>query len=181
MLPPAADTVGQAVAQITLRSRGNKLAFTARSSGKHKLRVVFLSGGGTVTASVAAIGTAIKRAPVVDASGVAQPVGVACYFKRCQIAYHGAGLRDGDGSAAVMRLDAMEGTAYAVEVALAAGERGGAQVSVTFFAAGAAAGAAGFPAVLAGPLGVWRATPHGHSSLFAHWGCGAARRAMMLA
>jgi hypothetical protein len=171
VLPPGTDAVGEAVAQLTLDGRGMGLAFTARGSGQYTLGVVFRRGGGAVIASVAAVGTELKRARALDASGAPRALTVACYFKVCQLAYDNAGLRDGDGSAATVRLDAAMATAYAVEVALAPGEAGGVQVSATFFDSAAAAGAAGFPATLAGPLGAWRATPRGHSSIFAHAGC----------
>ena len=173
VLPPGARGVGQAVAQLTLTSRGMALGVTAVGGGDYTLRVVFGQGTGAVTASVAAVGTALHRAPAVDASGLLVALGVACYYRVCQLDLGGAGLRDGDGSAAVVRLEAAEGTAYAVAIGLAPGARdgGGAHVAATFFPPAAAAGAAGFPAVLAGPLGAWRATPPGHHSFFAHHGC----------
>jgi hypothetical protein len=171
VLPPHVGGVGQAVAQETLVANGKALGFTAHSGGKYTVRVVVKHAASAVTASVTAVGTALKRAPAVDASGVLAALGVACFYTVCQIAYAGATLHDGDGSAAIVKLDAVEATAYAVEIALAPGAASGAHVVATFFPPAAAAGAAGFKDVLAGPLGTWRATPKGHSSFFAFHGC----------
>ena len=46
-----------------------------------------------------------------------------------------------------------------------------AQVSATFYQAGAAAGSAGFEPVVSGPLGDWTATPPGHQSFAEEEGC----------
>jgi hypothetical protein len=186
VLPPGASRVSQAVVAHNLLSGQQAVGFTAWNSGPHLLRVIFNEGTGALTAAVTAVGRALARAPVAIADGVPRSLAVHCFFAQCRHSYGGVPLVDGDGMASVLRLAVAKGTGYAFSLRLPPDQPcmhdrtdfrcthvPGVHAALTVYDPDAADGAAGFPSLLAGLLGTWRATPKGHESFFAHQGCAA--------
>jgi hypothetical protein len=171
ILPPGATDVSQAVATQTAVFADKGLSFTAAATGTFTARVYSVAGSGPVTVTATAVGTATERSPPLVATGSPRPLTVSCLGPNCAFGYDGAAALDGDGSGFDLLLEEVQaGQAYAFLIELPAGQTA-AQVSATFYQAGAAAGAAGFEPVASGPLGDWTATPAGHQSLAEYYGC----------
>jgi hypothetical protein len=170
ILPPGATDNSQAVAEASAAADMD-LSFTAAATGTFTVRVRAFTGSGPVAVTGTAIGTATERSPRLVATGSPRPLTVSCQLNNCAFGYDGAAALDGDGSGFDLLLeDVQVGQAYAFLLEVPAGQAA-AQVSATFYQAGAAAGAAGFEPVASGPLGDWMATPAGHSSYAEYQGC----------
>lgn len=157
VLPPGATDATQAIAIQNTDVCDKGIAFTASATGTFRA-VVSASGSGPVTLTVTAAGTTLERSPILDADGLSQTIGVSCETSKCTFEYSGAKMYDSDGSGFDLLLpNAEAGRAYAVEVQLVS--QTAAQITATFFQAGAAAGAASFEPVVSGPMGDWSMTP----------------------
>ena len=144
---------------------------TATSQRLYSARVQAINSSGPVSVSVQAVGTVLERAPSLRVDAMPHSLTVSCRLHSCQYEYDGAVVIDGDGSGFDLKLpNAEAGRAYAFLLELPAGAPA-AQMSATFYLAGAAAGAAGFEPVVSGPLGEWTTTPVGHESFAEHQGC----------
>jgi hypothetical protein len=103
--------------------------------------------------------------------GAPHPLQVACESKRCSFSYDGTECFDGNGNSFDLRIPNVQaGEAYAFRAALNP-ESSAAQVSVTLYQAGAAAGADGYSEVLGGPLGTWTHRSPGHMTYAETKGC----------
>ena len=147
----------QAVASSLQTSSDKAIGFTATSTGDFTARVRASAGAGPVTIQANAIGSAELRAPQLLADGLAYPVTVRCHLDDCAFGYSDASVFDGDGHGFDLRMRAQAGVAYAVTINLPGGQTA-AEVTATFFYAGAAAGSAGFSPTLRGSMGNWTAT-----------------------
>ena len=158
LLPPGATEESQIVATQTAAATDKGLAFTAAATGTMTVRVTAMEGSGPVTAIVTVQGTAEERSPPLRDDALPHLLGVSCIRDSCAFEYDGATMYDGDGSGADLLLPHAEaGRAYAILVQLTGDTA--AQVTATFYQSGAAAGAAGFEAVVSGPMGEWTSTP----------------------
>jgi hypothetical protein len=172
LLPPGATHSGQVVAADTKMNGGDKdLGFTATTTGTYTAQIFSNEGSGPITLSVIAVGTALERLLHLQADALPHPLSVSCHTKTCTFGYDGKTAVDGDGSGFDLVLpDAEAGRAYAFLVELPASQTA-AQIEATFYQPGAAAGAAGFTAVLSAPMGKWTSTPAGHESYAERKGC----------
>jgi hypothetical protein len=170
VLPPGATEIYQAVAtEATAAAADKGLGFTATATGTYVARVMLHSGSGDLTLTVTTVGAMLDHSPELVLDGPHQ-LTVDCHFSNCGYRYDGAQVMAGDGSGFDLQLDVEAGHAYAFRVELPHAKTA-AQVSATIYQAGAAAGAAGFRAVVDGPLGKWSATPAGSQSLAAYKRC----------
>ena len=169
ILPPGASDTRQITSSITAMP-DKSLGFTATSTGDHTAKFRAVSGSGPVTIEARAVGTAEFRAPQLIADGTGQPFSVRCRLQSCDFTYLGTQVYDGDGHGFDLRLDARAGVAYAVSVELLHGQPA-ADISLTFFYAGAAAGSAGFEPTLQGTMGTWSTTAAGSHALTEYTTC----------
>lgn len=171
ILPPGTTDISQAVASEVTMASDKSLGFTAEATGRYTVRVQASAGEGLVSVTVAAVGTTEKRSPELVVDGLPHPLHVQCESKRCSFAYDGSECFDGDGNSFNLRIPNVQaGEAYAFRAALNP-DQSGAQVSVTLYQGGAAAGADGYQQVVGGPLGGWTHRSDGHQTYAESKGC----------
>jgi hypothetical protein len=171
VLPPGTTMTSQNTAKVDAYGTDKGLGFTAVFTGSFTIRVTAHEGSGSVTVSVSAVGTALKRSPQLRADGKPHLLTVGCQMDSCTFGYDGTSAYDGDSSGFDLALtDVVAGRAYAILLELPAGQTA-AQVEATFYQVGASGGDVGFEPVIFGPMGDWSTTPPDHQSYAEHYGC----------
>ena len=163
ILPPGKSSSTDAVALSDIKAIDRSISFTAASTGMFTAMVATFSSCGPVELTVVAVGTALELSPPLQADSDPHLLSVSCDMMDCTFGYDDEPVINGDGTGFDVVLDVDAGRTYAVLVELPAGQTA-AQVSATFYQAGAAAGSAGFEPVVSGPLGDWIDTPAGHDA-----------------
>jgi hypothetical protein len=145
-------------------------SWTAPASAAYILRVLVLQGTGQLTVSATATATALATAPPLYTDGAARLLTVACLFLSCSFVYDGAQAFDGDGATFDLRLEAAQGTGYAIAATLQP-DAPAVALELTFFYSAATGGADSFESVGRWLLGDWTPTPVGHHSMPTYLGC----------